>query len=156
LKKKISPGAEISVILANSTIPQAGECFKPGNGDYMWPKCSCGYQMSEKDVYGSWLKCGNPECTERLGRMIRYLQGLTDISKLDLNKFLVIDRVKWENTGIDLHKILEYVANDDQGGYKLYLESFLTTALQKKNLELVASGSFKVLREWISSAMKGC
>lgn len=156
LKKKISPGAEISVILANSTIPQAGECFKPGNGDYMWPKCSCGYQMSEKDTYGSWLKCGNPECTERLGRMLGYLQGLSDISELDLNKFLVIDRVKWENTGIDLHKLLEYVAHDDQGGYKLYLESFLTTALQKKNLELVAPGSFKALREWIGSTMKGC
>ncbi len=156
LKKKISPGAEISVILANSTIPQAGECFKPGNGDYMWPKCSCGYQMSEKDKYGSWLKCGNPECTERLGRMIKYLQSLNDITEFDLNKFLVIDRVKWENTGVDIVKLLEYVSNDDQGGYKLYLESFLSTELQKKNLELVAPGSFKALQTWIDSAMKKC
>lgn len=149
LKKKISPGAEISIILANSTIPQAGECFKPGNGDYMWPVCSCGYQMSEKDVYGSWLKCGNPGCTERLGRMLGYLQSLKSISEIDLNKFLVIDRVKWENTGIDMSKLIEYVTKDDLSGYKLHLESFLTTELQKKNLELVAPGSFKALKAWI-------
>lgn len=156
LKKKISPGAEISVILANSTVPQAGECFKPGNGDYMWPKCSCGYQMSEKDKYGSWLKCGNPDCSERYGRMLGYLQGLSSVYDIDLNKFLVIDRVKWEDTGVDIPKLLEYVAKNDENGYKLYLESFLTTALQKKNLELVAPGSFKALRTWIGSAMKGC
>ena len=153
LKKKISPGAEISVILANSTIPQAGECFSPGNGDYMWPQCSCGYQMSEKDAYGSWLKCGNPMCSERLGRMRSYISGLKDIkTELDLNKFLVIDRVKWENTGIDIGKLLGYVEIDSEDGYKLYLESFLTTKLQKKNLELVYKASYKVLREcWLRS-----
>lgn len=152
LKKQISPGAEISVILANSTIPQAGECFKPGNGDYMWPKCSCGYQMSSKDTYGSWLKCGNPMCTERIERMKSYIGTLGNIKEeLDLNKFLVIDRVKWENTGIDIGKLLEYVENDSEDGYKLYLESFLTTDLQKKNLDLVYKASYKVLREcWLS------
>jgi hypothetical protein len=151
VENNITPGAEVSIILANSTIPMIGETFKPGNGNFSWPICSCGWQLSEKDVYGSLLKCGNPLCTERIGRMKKYLSENTNI---DLNKFLVIDRVKWENTGIDLHKLLEYVAHDDQGGYKLYLESFLTTALQKKNLELVAPGSFKALWEWIGSAMK--
>lgn len=148
LKKKISPGAEISIILANSTIPQAGECFKPGNGDYMWPKCSCGYQMSEKDTYGSWLKCGNPLCSERLGRMKTYLSKLQNIkTDLDLNKFLVIDRLKWENTGIDIEKLLGYVEVADQDGYGLYLRSFLTTDLQKKNLDLVLPTSYQALRE---------
>ena len=153
LKKKISPGAEISIVLANSTIPQAGECFKPGNGDYMWPKCSCGYQMSEKDTYGSWLKCGNQMCTERIERMKSYIETLGDIkSDLDLNKFLVIDRVKWENTGIDIEKLLGYVETDSEDGYKLYLESFLTTDLQKRNLDLVYRASYKVLRKcWLKN-----
>lgn len=150
LKKQISKGAEISVILANSTIPQAGECFSPGNGDYQWPICSCGYQMSKDDTYGSWLKCGNPDCTERLERMRSYISGLSNITTdLDLNRFLVIDRVKWENTGIDISKLLEYVSSDQQEGYKLYLESFLSTKLQKKNLDLVWKASWTVLREYV-------
>lgn len=147
LKKKISPGAEISVILANSTIPQAGECFKPGNGDYMWPVCSCGYQMGPSDKYGSWLKCGNPMCSERLGRMRKYISSLDNILDLNLNKFLVIDRVKWENTGIDIPKLLSYVESDSEDGYRMYLRSFLTTDLQKKNLDLVCKASYTVLRE---------
>lgn len=153
-QNKISPGAKISVVLANSTIPQAGECFKPGNGDYMWPKCSCGYQMSEADIYGSWLKCGNPMCTERLGRMRSYISGLSDILELDLNKFLVIDRVKWENTGIDIGKLLSYVETDSEDGYRMYLRSFLTTDLQKKNLDLVCKASYTVLRECYESMVQ--
>ena len=81
--------------------------------------------------------------------MLGYLQSLKSISEIDLNKFLVIDRVKWENTGIDMSKLIEYVTKDDLSGYKLHLESFLTTELQKKNLELVAPGSFKALKAWI-------
>ena len=96
VSKNITPGAEVSIILANSTIPMVGDVFSPGNGDYQWPTCSCGYTMSEKDVYGSLLKCGNKCCTERYNRMVNYLGGLKNISELDLNKFLVIDRFKWE------------------------------------------------------------
>lgn len=148
IKNNVTPGATISVVLANSTIPQVGECFSPGNGDYMWPKCSCGYQMSQSDVYGSWLKCGNQMCAERLGRMRSYISNLSDISKeLDLNRFLVIDRLKWENTGIDISKLLRYVESGSEDGYRLYLESFLTTDLQKKNLNLIWKASYIVLRE---------
>ena len=87
--------------------------------------------------------------------MRKYIGGLSNIkTDLDLNKFLVIDRVKWENTGIDITKLLEYVENSDEAGYKLYLESFLTTDLQKKNLELVTPGSFQVLRECYESITK--
>lgn len=48
VKKKITPGAIVSIIMANSTIPMVGDSFTEGNGDFMWPTCSCGYNMSEK------------------------------------------------------------------------------------------------------------
>lgn len=147
VKNNITPGAEISVILANSTIPMVSEVFKSGNGDFQWPVCSCGYQMSEKDVYGSNLKCGNPKCTTRYDRMKTYLGTLDNITDLDLNKFLVIDRYKWEDTDIDLLKLLRYVEVSDMQGYYDYLKSFLKTELQIRNLDLVWEASWFVLME---------
>lgn len=148
IKKNVTPGAEVSIVLANSTIPMIGEVYKAGNGDYSWPICSCGYKMSQADVYGSLLKCGNPNCSERLGRMRYYLSTLKDISQeLDLNAYLVIDRFKWETTEVDINTALGFVEKDDINGFMNYLVSFLKTDLQRRNLSLVGPGGFKVLRE---------
>lgn len=148
VKKKITPGAVVSVILANSTIPMIGEVYKEGDGNFSWPTCSCGYNMSEADVYGSLLKCGNPECSERIGRMRNYIGELGNIYQdLDLGKLLVIDRFKWEDTGIDLGVLLKTVESGDTQGYYDYLGSFMKTDLQKRNLDLVWKASFIVLRE---------
>lgn len=148
VKKNVTPGATVGIILANSTIPMIGDVFSPGDGNFQWPKCSCGYQMSAVDVYGSLLKCGNPGCSERLGRMRAYLGSLLNISvELDLNKLLVLDRFKWEDTGISVSDLLKYVENQDTQGYYNYLLSFLSTNLQRKNLDLVWKASFTVLRE---------
>lgn len=155
VKNNITPGATIGIILANSTIPMVGETFSPGNGDYMWPKCDCGYQMSDKDVFGSLLKCGNPMCTRRIGRMADYLASLKDIHKdIDLNKLLVIDRFKWENTDISTDKLLSYVENNDETEYHNYLSSYMTTNLQKKNMGLVWKASFIVLRKFYEGLTK--
>ena len=148
IKKNITPGAEVSIILANSTIPMVGDVFSSGNGDYQWPTCSCGYTMSSSDVYGSLLKCGNPYCTERLGRMRSYLHSLSSITDLDLNKLLVIDRFKWEDSGINLETLLKYVEEGKDEDYYNYLTSFLTTDLQKRNLNLVWQASFKSLLDY--------
>ena len=142
IEKNITPGAEVSIILANSTIPMIGECFSPGNGDFSWPKCSCGWQLSEKDIYGSLLKCGNPLCTERIGRMKNYLSGNAVI---DLNKFLVIDRFKWENTQVDINALLNFVREGKKEDYHDYLLSFMSTSLQKRNMELVWEASWIAL-----------
>ena len=147
VKNLVTPGAEVSIILANSTIPMVGETFKPGNGDFMWPTCSCGYHMSEKDIYGSLLKCGNPECSERRERMRAYLRSLSNIQDLDLNKYLVIDRFKWEETGVEIAKVLDFVKNLMLPEYCEYLKSFMRTDLQKKTFNLVGKLSFDVLRE---------
>lgn len=147
VKKNITPGSEVSIILANSTIPMIGDVFKEGNGDFNWPVCKCGYKMSQKDVYASLLKCGNPLCTERLNRMSEYIKSLNSIEDIDLNKFLVIDRVKWENIDIDINRLLEFVKDDNSMEYYQYLKQFLKTDLQIRNLDLVWRASFIVLRK---------
>ena len=165
VKNKISPGAEVSIILANSTIPMIGECYVPGNGDYMFPKCSCGYQMSESDIYGSRLKCGNTRCSSRESRMSGYLKSLEYLLQLDLNKFLVIDGFKWEDTDIDLERILKLVEDSvnwkediDPGfyiQYRNYLMSYMNTDARKRNLDLVVLSSWIVLRDEYVRRMQG-
>ena len=155
VQNKISPGAEVSVILANSTIPMIGECFKPGNEDYMFPKCSCGYQMSDADIYGSRLKCGNTRCSSREARMREYLKSLDFLDKLNLNVFLVIDGFKWENTDVSITKIIKLVEDCiswteevDPGfylQYREYLMSYMNTDARKRNLDLVVMSSWLVL-----------
>ena len=147
VKLNITPGAEVSVILANSTIPMISDAYSPGNGDFSFPKCSCGYQMSEKDVYGSNLKCGNPMCSERISRMKTYLDRLGDVRKIDLNAFLVIDRFKWQETGINTDILINAVCNDKKDEYYQYLSSFMKTDLQKKNLDLIWEASYITLRD---------
>lgn len=145
VKNNITPGAEVSIILANSTIPMIGEVFKPGNGDFSWPVCSCGWQMSEKDIYGSLLKCGNPVCSERIGRMKNYLQGCGGV--IDLNKLLVIDRFKWEDTCVNFDVLFGFISTGDERGYHDYLMSFMNSDLQRKNMELVWKASWIALLE---------
>ena len=147
VKENRTKGAEVTIILANSTIPQIGKTLKPGNGDYQWPTCSCGHVMSEKDVFGSLLKCSNPDCSERKDRMRKYLSTISSPSDLDLNKFLVIDRFKWETTDVDLNKLLDFVKNEDPDSYKEYLMSFMGTALRKRNMEVVWKASYITLYE---------
>ena len=147
VKNKITPGAEVSIILANSTIPMVGEVIKPGNGDYQWPTCSCGHIMSEADVFGSLLKCNNPNCSERKARMRDYVSKLSGPFELDLNKFLVIDRFKWETTNVDLNTLYKYVKTVDPDSYRDYLMSFMKTDLQKRNMDVVWKLSYLVLYE---------
>ena len=165
IKNKISPGAEVSIILANSTIPMIGECYKPGDGNYMFPKCSCGYQMSEDDIYGSRLKCGNTRCSARESRMSEYLKSLGYLVQMDLNKFLVIDGFKWETTDVDPNKILKLVYEDisltSEGDcgfynqYRDYLASYMNTDARKRNLDLVILSSWIVLRDEYIRRMQG-
>lgn len=154
IKKKITPGAIVSIIMANSTIPMVGESFKEGNGDFMWPTCSCGYTMSEKDVYGSLLKCGNPMCAERLGRMDSYVKSLGNVyNELNLNKLLVIDRFKWEDTDINIEFLLKSIENNTPDDYYSQLRSYMKTDLQVRNLDLVWKASFIVLRNFYEKSI---
>lgn len=147
VKSKITPGAKVSIILANSTIPMVGEALEPGNGDYQWPTCSCGHTMSESDVFGSLLKCSNPLCSERKARMTNYLSKLSSPLDINLNTFLVIDRFKWETTDVDINILLGHVMNSDPDSYRDYLMSFMKTDLQKRNMGVVWKLSYQTLYE---------
>lgn len=67
INNKMGRGAKVRVILANMTIPKVIEVLEPSE-DYQFPKCTCGYQLSEKDIYGSSLKCQNLDevCNSKL------------------------------------------------------------------------------------------
>lgn len=145
IKNNITPGATVGIVLANSTIPMVGDVFSTGNGDYQWPTCECGYKLSSVDVYGSLLKCGNPMCSSRLARMKAYVDSLQGMADLDMNKLLVIDRFKWENTTLDLAIVRQLIQDGKAKDYYEYLAGFLKTNLQKKNLDLVWQASYKVL-----------
>ena len=150
VKSNVTPGAEISIILANSTIPMISDVYSGGNGEFDFPKCSCGYQMSQKDIYGSNLKCGNPMCSERLGRMKNYLNSLSDIKNLDLNMLLVIDRFKWQETTVSIDVLIDLVKNEKPEEYFKYLVSFMKTDLQIRNLNLVWQSSYISLKNAIN------
>ena len=147
----LSVGAKVTVILANSTIPAISKVLQPGGGDYSWPVCGCGHQLGPGDIFGSLLKCGNPMCTERESRMRKYLQGCG--GRIDLNSFLVIDRFDWGKKA-DLGKLLPElitITREDQGlpRFKECLGYYLTTDLQRRNLELVSYPAYKTLQEYV-------
>ncbi len=164
IKEKIGPGAKVSIVMSQEVIPVIKKCIKPG-GPITFPQCSCGYQMSESDIYGSRLKCGNTRCSSRESRMSGYLKSLEYLSQLDLNKFLVIDGFKWEDTDIDLERILKLVEDNvnwkediDPGfyiQYRNYLMSYMNTDARKRNLDLVVLSSWIVLRDEYVRRMQG-
>lgn len=66
LELKVGKGAKVKIGLSGLTIPQVIEVVEPSE-DYQWPTCDCGYQFSEKDIFGLTLKCGNTlPCSDRV------------------------------------------------------------------------------------------
>ncbi len=156
----LSKGAKVTIIMANSTIPQVAEVLEPGDLNFEWPTCSCGHVMGPSDMFGALLKCGNPECTERYHRMYNYLNSLRGYSDLNLDKLLVIDRFKWSEKA-DLSIVIPEIwriVKDNLGVEELknYLSSFMSTDLQKRNLDLVIKPAYKALCQKLSEMlMKG-
>ena len=173
VETKLSPGALVTVILANSTIPQVKDVLQEGNGNFNWPTCSCGYKMSEKDIFGSLLKCGNPRCTNRYNNMLAYLKTINDWEDIDLNKLLVLDRFDWSKydqkailgnlkvafdnndfglftESLKIKKVKKEVPVDkkdpSKGMTKIYVD--ILSDLQLKNLQLVIEPAWAALKNW--------
>lgn len=148
----LSKGAKVTVILANSTIPQVNNVITPGNLDYEWPTCSCGYRMGIKDVYGSLIKCGNLKCNNRETRMRNYLSGISSFDLIDLNKLLIIDRWNWKEK-TNYSEVLEGIKKNCESEEDLYnfLSGYLTTDLLRRNLKLVIYPAFITLSEYVRS-----
>ena len=150
LKEGLSVGALVTVCLSGSTIPYV-EVITPGNGDMQYPTCSCGYVMSDKDIFGSNLKCGNNNCNERLERMYEYLKGCESIDKVDYNRLFIIDRFDFNKKILDRSefdsKVINIISNDY--GYESLRDLVLIlglSKLQEKNLNLVVRPAYRALR----------
>lgn len=65
INRKMGVGSVVRIILSGGTIPKVEKVISEAE-DFQYPVCECGYQLSEKDVLGSVLKCGNPECSLKL------------------------------------------------------------------------------------------
>lgn len=148
----LSKGAKVTIILANSTIPQVSKVLVPGNLDFQWPTCSCGYTLGPGDIYGSLVKCGNPKCTDREDRMRKYLSTVQSWGDIDLGKLLVLDRWDWRKKTdyqVVLSDIFQIIDKDlgEDNLYK-YLYGYLTTDLLKNNLKLVIHPAYVTLREY--------
>jgi hypothetical protein len=156
IKKNITVGARVKVGLAGGTIPKVTEVVQGGNGDMCYPTCKCGYQMSEKNIFGSNLKCGNPDCEERYERMMKYLSTVSDPDNIDFNRFLVIDRFDFNkkldpSDQLDLVNNLFLIVSSDELGpdhFKQMLESYIhPTGLQKKMLDLVSIPAYRAIKD---------
>lgn len=157
LSTGLSKGAKVTIIMANSTIPQVAEVLEKGNLDFEWPTCSCGHTMNPGDIFGALLKCGNPNCSERYHRMISYLRGLKNLSDINLDKFLVIDRFKWAEKA-DMSIVIPElwrIVSENLGveALKNHLGNYMTTDLQKRNLELVINPAYKALCQKLSETL---
>lgn len=155
VKNGVSKGARVTVILANSTIPMIDQVPQPGNLDFEWPTCECGYKMSDKDIYGALLKCSNPDCSGRLRRMTEYLNTCSSMADVDLNKLLVIDRFDWKKKVKDMPQFLTDIVNvimtgQSKNDLENLLLKYITTDLQKKNLALVIGPAWTALKNKIN------
>jgi hypothetical protein len=92
--------------------------------------------------------------------MYSYLGTLKNISELSLDKLLVIDRFKWTEKA-DLSVVIPEVwriVKENLGHEELcnYLSTFMSTPLQKRNLELVIKPAYRALCQKLSEMlMKG-
>ena len=93
-------------------------------------------------------------CTERENRMRNYLSSVRSFQDIDLNKLLILDRFDW-NKKSDIKILLSslyQILKDDLGidTFRRYLGSYLSSDLQRKNLELVSGPAYKVLLEYVN------
>lgn len=76
---RMGRGASVRVILSNMTIPKIVETIEPSE-DYQWPVCECGYQTSEKDIFGSSVKCGAKDCDRRFRQWYTPMKQYMDVN----------------------------------------------------------------------------
>lgn len=166
---QLGVGAEVKVILANTTIPKIIEVIKPST-DFKFPKCSCGYQMSEKDIYGSTLKCGNTNvCTHKMNlwmpevagwftgdeRFIdcKWLEECIRVDPVYIGWVLHIDRWNPDNRfeesfdkDVLSEGFIDCILNDDLDGFReLIIQAFYFTELQLNILDINIATAFEVL-----------
>jgi NAD-dependent DNA ligase len=133
INMKMGIGAQVTLILANLTIPKIIKVTVPSE-DYNYPKCRCGYQLSDKDIYGAVLKCGNN------GRCIqRYMMWILEIHELPSMSidFISEHRVLPEDKDKIVMSVLEILHIDRVDAVKRFYTGLLK--LENKDRESVMS-----------------
>jgi NAD-dependent DNA ligase len=167
IRMGIGVGATVEVIRSGLTIPKIINVVTPAEVEF--PKCPhCGYQMSEEDLYGSTLKCGNPDCIgkyeSRKTSLEGWIEGLEDkieeargytrenaeemffwllnISRFDENKKRYSDEVKE-----DFYK---HLIEDSYENFCEWLgNSYSWSDLQWSEFELNIKSTYKVIKEYL-------
>lgn len=164
---KFGIGSQIEVILANMTIPKVHKVLSQST-NYDFPTCECGYKLSENDIFGSALKCQNPNCSTRLAnkseilkwvlhdRQIGGWEGLKTYIECNpfwVMDFIAIDRYNPRNSfiGSSLFDVtggvINSIENNDEQGFKQkILSNFRFTDLSQSLFEIYYLAAFKALR----------
>jgi NAD-dependent DNA ligase len=97
---KMGVGAKVRVILANLTIPKVIKVIEQSEV-YNYPKCECGYQLSDGDIFGSTLKCQerSKPCTHKVKILLR---------DCFIDEFPYISKAKSENKSFDDYFYSQY------------------------------------------------
>lgn len=92
---KMGIGAKVRVILSGSTIPKVVEVIEESE-NYQFPKCECGYQLTEDDIYGSVLKCGETGlCEMKYGLFYNELYSELNHENTTLKDWLSNNFLNW-------------------------------------------------------------
>lgn len=141
-------GTETYVILSKMTIPKiyTNNTYEPNivDGNYGDLRCTCGTLMDlRKDLYGSNLRCSNPQCTRRIqSKKSRY--DASEGWEYNLNEVLGLDRFKVKELSEDVISELDDLKNlmSIEARAKVFCKimetNFKLTDLQKKLLQLNA------------------
>lgn len=172
INSEIGVGSEIEAILVNMTIPKVHNVISPSN-DFRYPTCKCGYQLSENDIYGATLKCGNEGlCSDKynkwktsLSEKLTYDIGCGTYSsewnhfqlnffwwmdQLKIDRWNPRDKFKWsEFTESDIvTSIYLSILNNDFEKFNLIIsQSFSFSDLQRKNLDINIRSAFEAFRD---------
>lgn len=78
LKLKMGVGSIVRVIMSGGTIPKVIKVLEESEV-YQYPTCECGAKLSEKNLMGSVLKCGNLLCIRKVDTFKWEIAGLLGI-----------------------------------------------------------------------------
>lgn len=167
MDRKMGVGAKVKVILANLTIPQIIETIVPSE-NYNWPKCSCGYQMSDKDIFGSTLKCQSESMCQDKYRIwvseyksyvsycitnsvdrdwCKVLDICLHLDRWNADSKLTINKTSSEFSSLIEGLIESSITNDRVRFLELITKSFRLSELNMRNLKANLGTSIYLFRE---------
>lgn len=168
---KMGIGARVKIIMANMTIPKPIEVLKESE-NYNLPKCECGHQLTQDDVFGLTLKCTNHEvCDWKFKHWFGWMaqefswKNEKPVSPEDTFRndpqwffnYLYLDRVtlinKFNSETLQLSEVIEQMIDSIKEGdsdkfLQLIKNNFYLTWLQDSILEINYESSFAAFEKF--------